>query len=251
MTAITRSVASDASGSVDRTARRVRAVLLDAGNTLFYEKPSRFDIYAGAARDLGLAAGADDVRRAMHAEHERLPWVEGETVRYTDRWFRAYVPAVFRSLGAPAARAERLVDELRERFRVSARFHLFPETAEVLDALRAGGARLAIVSNWSERLASRLEEMDLARRVDAVLISAVEGVEKPSPAIFERAVARLGVDLDDAIHVGDHPVKDVEGARAAGLRAWLIDRDGGAPEREGMPTIRSLRELVPMIGDAA
>lgn len=247
MTPPSQPVAHGARAAGSSSPTQLRAVFFDAGNTLFFEKPSRFEIYAAAARDLGLGVAGDDVRRAMLAEHDRLPAVDGEAVRYTDRWFRAYVPAVFRSLGAGPDRLEGFADELLQRFRRTARFHLFPETLEVLDALRARGVRTAIVSNWSARLAKHLDDLDLTRRFDAVLISAVEGLEKPDRALFARALERLGVEPGEAIHVGDHPVKDVEGARAAGLRALLVDRE--ASTAGGTDAIPSLRPILTIVGE--
>jgi putative hydrolase of the HAD superfamily len=184
----------------------------------------------------------------MEAEHDRLPRVDGESCRYTDRWFRAYVPAVFRSLGAPAETLGGITEELLARFRREALLRLFPETLETLDRLRARGIRLAVVSNWSPRLLGHLERLGLSSRIDAALVSAVEGVEKPDPALFARALARLGVGAREAVHVGDHPVKDVAGAASAGIRPILLDRAGaGAPR--GVEAIRSLRELDDLLGD--
>ena len=59
---------------------------------------------------------------------------------------------------------------------------------------------------------------------DTVLISDAEGVSKPDPEIFRRALERLGVDAAHACYIGNHPEVDVAGARAAGLKAvWRRD----------------------------
>jgi putative hydrolase of the HAD superfamily len=116
-----------------------------------------------------------------------------------------------------------------------------------LDELRAAGIRTAVVSNWSPRLPGHLDRLDLSSRLDAVVVSALEGVEKPDPALFARALARLGVGAREAIHVGDHAVKDLDGAAAAGIRGILIDRTG-ASERAGVESIRSLREIPSLLG---
>jgi putative hydrolase of the HAD superfamily len=79
--------------------------------------------------------------------------------------------------------------------------------------------------------------------VDAVVISAELGVAKPDPAIFNAALERLGAVAGDALHVGDSIEADVEGARAAGIEAVLVARDGaGAPA--GVRAVASLDELV-------
>lgn len=131
-----------------------------------------------------------------------------------------------------------VVDALLEAIR----FRVYPEVPEALARLRADGARLAIVSNWDVSLHDVLERTGLRPLVDAVVISAVEGVAKPDPAIFAAALQRLGVSAQHATHVGDSVEHDVAGARAAGLQAVLVVRDGGAPPA-GVRAIRTLAEL--------
>ena len=235
--------------AIPETPAPIRAILFDAGNTLFFERPTRFEIYTAAAKELGLAVDLERVRRVMHEQHERVPPADG-AARYTDAWFERYVPAVYRSLGASDTMLVGLVASLRDRYRRTAVIQLFPETARVLGELRKVGIRLGIVSNWSPRLRHHLESLAITPLFDAVLISAVEGVEKPAPEIFLRACSRLGVNPNETLHVGDHRVNDVEGAERAGLRGIWIDREGRA-EVAGPPAIRSLDALLPLVGAIA
>jgi FMN phosphatase YigB (HAD superfamily) len=59
---------------------------------------------------------------------------------------------------------------------------------------------------------------------------------KPHPTIFQTALDRVGVGAGEAAMVGDSPAEDVEGARALGLRAILVDRDDRHPDVEGRVT---------------
>ena len=70
----------------------------------------------------------------------------------------------------------------------------------------------------------------------------MEGVAKPDPAIFERALARAGVAPHEALHVGDSLREDYHGARAAGLSALLLERHGTGPA--GISTIQSLEGVL-------
>jgi putative hydrolase of the HAD superfamily len=99
------------------------------------------------------------------------------------------------------------------------------------------------VSNWDHSLHERLAETGLAELVDGAVASAELGVAKPDRAIFDHALELAGVPAEAALHVGDSPVEDISGALAAGLRAVLIDRGGGASAPEGTPVIASLAEL--------
>ena len=134
---------------------------------------------------------------------------------------------------------------VRQAMLESLQFRLFPDAQPALRALRRSGVRLVVVSNWDWSLPEWIERVGLAELVDGVVSSAVVGVPKPSPAIFRVALDVAGVGPAQALHVGDSMASDVEGARAAGVRAVLIARGGGATE--GVEAIRSLEELPSLI----
>jgi putative hydrolase of the HAD superfamily len=107
------------------------------------------------------------------------------------------------------------------------RFAPFADAAPALEALRARGLRLVCVSNWDCSLARVLERCGLLDRLDGFVSSAETGARKPDPAIFGPALAIAGCEPEEALHVGDSPEEDLEAARGAGIRALLIDREGG------------------------
>jgi putative hydrolase of the HAD superfamily len=119
----------------------------------------------------------------------------------------------------------------------SIRFSAYPDVAPALEELRARGLRLVVASNWDCSLPQVLADAGLLPLVDGVVASAVVGADKPAAAVFEAALRLAGSDASRAVHVGDSPAKDVEGARRAGIRAVLIDRETGQGE------IASLAEL--------
>lgn len=125
--------------------------------------------------------------------------------------------------GLPAALADTLRSDFRAGFPGAC--VLFPDALSTLAALRAAGFKLGLITNGSVRMQSgKLECLALPVMFDTVLISDAEGVSKPDPAIFHRALERLGVDAAHACYVGNHPEIDVAGARAAGLKAvWRRD----------------------------
>src|SRR5690606_27705790 len=96
----------------------------------------------------------------------------------------------------------------------------------------------------------RSEQAGLAASFDVIVDSHFEGVEKPHPEIFRRALARLGVTAAAAAFVGDIWSIDVEGSRAAGLRPILLDVTGGYADRE-CERIAPLAELRERLGLAA
>ncbi len=126
---------------------------------------------------------------------------------------------------------------------------LFPDAARTLSSLRAGGFKLGLITNGSVRMQSgKLKCLSLEPAFDTVLISDAEGVSKPDPEIFRRALERLGTMADRAVFVGDHPDVDVSGARGAGMKSvWRLDR---AVSRtvEADAIIEELSDLLQVLG---
>jgi putative hydrolase of the HAD superfamily len=219
-----------------------KAVFFDAGNTLFTERTSRGDLYARVAARHGVVCSAAEAGAAMHAVHEALPPMVDGHFRYSDGWFRVYIRKVFDRLGAaesPTAEVER---ELFDTFQRSDSFRVFDDVRPALARCRARGLWLGVISNWSPALPVLLGRLGLADSFDAVLTSAEELLEKPDVRLFERAVAIAGCAPRDALHVGDRPDADHDGARAAGLRAVLLDR-AGTNGSDGVTWIGSLDAL--------
>ncbi len=109
----------------------------------------------------------------------------------------------------------------------------------MLSALHADGLLVGIIANtWPDppRLLRReLEEFGVAAQFDTIVLSSEGGARKPDAAIFERALAALGVDATHALHVGDRLVDDIEGAGAVGMltaQALWFGADAGAAEVE-------------------
>jgi putative hydrolase of the HAD superfamily len=109
-------------------------------------------------------------------------------------------------------------------------FDLFDDVPPVLDDLRQRGLKLGIVSNTGRDVDEFLKHHNL--RFDAALSSRVHGKVKPHPTIFQAVLDRLGVPAERAAMVGDSPEDDLEGARALGMKALLVDREGLYPEAE-------------------
>jgi putative hydrolase of the HAD superfamily len=129
----------------------------------------------------------------------------------------------------------------------------------LLEALRARGVRLGVVANhWPEPawiVRDEIERLGVAARVDAVVLAGEVGARKPDPAIFERALAELGVDATAVLHVGDRLEEDVAGAAALGMstaQALWFDADdtpaGVEPDYLAftpMDVLNAVRRLAP------
>jgi HAD superfamily hydrolase (TIGR01509 family) len=226
----------------------IRAVFLDAGNTLV---GLDYETIADRIRADGHDADAPRVRVAELRARVRLdPHLAARASTETADVFTRYVRYVLEELGiAWGERSPALVQDLRA---VHPPFGLWtvrlPEAPGALEALRRLGLRLAVVSNSNGTVARLLEHLDLARWFDAVVDSAVVGFEKPDPRIFRHAADLVGVQPAEAVHVGDLYSVDVLGARAAGVRAILLDPAGAWQLSDDCPRAPDVAAAARLIG---
>ena len=129
---------------------------------------------------------------------------------------------------------------------------LYDDAVPMLQHLRDAGFKLAIVSNWDTPLDPLTERLEIAHYFDAIVASHDARVKsaKPDPHIFHYTLAAIGVSAEEVVHVGDTYEADIIGAKNAGIRPILIDRDG-TQAGKWEETIQSLPELVEFLsGDA-
>ena len=126
----------------------------------------------------------------------------------------------------------------REAGRSHDNFELYEDVHPVLEELRRHGLRIGLVSNTARDLPAFVAHHALD--VDAAISSGAHGRVKPHRSIFEAMLRELDVMPSRAAMVGDSPRDDIEGARALGMRAFLVDRDGRYREAEALPDLLAL-----------
>lgn len=104
----------------------------------------------------------------------------------------------------------------------------FPDTVPILESLKAKGVPMGIISNYGTHLLDLLPKLELFDYFNFVIVSAIVGVTKPHPRIFEIAIEEAGVPPEQILYVGDNYLDDVVGANNVGMDAVLINR----PERQ-------------------
>lgn len=222
---------------------RPAAVLLDALGTLVHLEPPGPRLRIALRERAGLAVSEAAAADAIRAEivHYRAHMARGSDAQGLAELRAECAEVVRTALGPPAAEvpSEAMLAALLDAIHFTA----YPDSAPVLRELRAAGLRLVVASNWDVSLHEALEKTGLAPLLDGAVASAELGSAKPDRVIFDHALALAGVGTEAALHVGDSPWADVAGARAAGLRAVLVHREGPVPEGVQAPVIRSLSEL--------
>ena len=206
----------------------VRAVFLDALGTLVELEPPWLSL-----RDRVPAEVSDErLEEALRAE----------MAYYRDHAHEGRDEASLADLRERCAAivSERLDMEVTAAELVEAiRFDAYPDALPALRELRERGLSLVAVSNWDCSLPAVLERCGLGVMLDGAVSSAAAGARKPDPAIFEPALELAGCAPEEALHVGDTPEEDIEGAWAAGIRPLLIDRNGNGGD---ISSLRQIRE---------
>lgn len=222
-----------------------RAVLLDAAGTLIDIARPLGDAYSGLASEFGADLDPDTLTAGFRTAFDdtppmAFPGLHGADLERAERgWWRAVVERVTREAGG-VPEFDPYFDRLHAHYASAQAWRVFHEAPGVLAALRDRSLRLAVVSNFDSRLPPLLEALGLAPFFDAVVCSGAVGAAKPDGAIFARALAVLGVDAREALHVGDSRVNDYDGARAAGIEALLVDRGATTGRAGAIPDLRGI-----------
>ena len=156
-------------------------------------------------------AALDSLQRHPELVHDDEIWIE-------------FTEGIVRGMGGDADGARGCAEELVRAWEQHERFTLYEDALPALDALREHGLKIGLISNGSRDLEEFVSHHRLD--VDCAIGSRAFGRTKPHPEIFRHALGLLGTEPEAAAMVGDSYEDDIEGARALGMKAFLLDRDG-------------------------
>jgi putative hydrolase of the HAD superfamily len=196
-------------------------LFFDAGGTLVFPN---FQLIAEKLSARGPRVAPEELERGE--PRARLLLDDPELIRTSDdnsRW-KLYFETIFRFCGVtdlPVVRA--VLEELQAIHRVNNLWEIVPpDVAPALEALQ-GRFRLSVISNANGTVREKLRRVGLLGYFETVLDSHEEGVEKPDPRIFRKALERTGALAAQSLYIGDMYHIDVAGARAAGMEVVLLD----------------------------
>jgi HAD superfamily hydrolase (TIGR01662 family) len=223
---------------VEELVERLKAVLFDVDFTLARPGPELMpEGYVTCGRQYGLeldfaryeqarAAALVDLKRHPDLDHDEEIWIE-----FTER--------IVKGMGGEPPASHTVAVELTSRWQRHENFELYDDVRPVLDELRRDGVKIGLVSNSARDIQEFARHHALA--VDAGISSFHHGKTKPHASIFRAVLDLLEVEAPDAVMVGDTVADDIDGARAVGMHAILVDRLGIYPDYE--PRLDDLRPL--------
>jgi HAD superfamily hydrolase (TIGR01549 family) len=233
-------------GSIAAGPRRTDAVLFDFHGTLAQVEDAVTWVRAAAAEcgtalDVAHATILADrlvtAGRAGGPLPARVPphlievWAARDLYEYAHR---AAFTGLAETVDTPI---EGLAEALYERILSPRGWRAYADAAATMAALKAAGKRIGIVSNIGFDIRPMFEAYGLADYVDAYVLSYEIGRVKPDPAIFEYACAKLQVDPENALMVGDTPADAA--AVAIGCAAYLVPA-AGPGVANGLAAVRLL-----------
>jgi putative hydrolase of the HAD superfamily len=199
--------------------RAIRAVSFDVGGTLIEPWPSVGHVYAKVAALHGIKNLSPELLNKNFA----AAWKVKQNFNHTKADWSALVEKSFAGL-ANASQCDAFFPDLYERFAQTGAWTVFDDVFPTLEMLSQRGLRLAVVSNWDERLRILLPALGLDRFFKTIVVSCEVGAPKPSFEIFNAAARQLEIAANEVLHVGDSFEEDVTGAEAAGFNAIWICR---------------------------
>ena len=214
----------------------IRAVVFDLYETLVTEAhglPTR-------ASSLGPALGLDPKAYRPEWKARRPRIVVGE-LSFSD----ALTEISTKLTGQADEDAIQHICEQRIREKIEACARPDSRVASLIAALGKAGVRLGVVSNGFKEDVLPWPRCALAPAFHATAFSCDEGVAKPSPEIYRRAIERLGVRPEGAVFVGDGGDNELAGAEQIGLRAFRATWFAQNPTATGTwPPLDSPQDLL-------
>ncbi|KAJ7045612.1 HAD-like domain-containing protein [Mycena alexandri] len=197
-------------------------------------------------RSFGIALRQLQAEKPLYGNHKSSWW--SEVVRRTALEAGADSNVLEDSLSL-------IMPRLMASFGSKEGYKPFDDSFGVLDALHSLNLRTAVVSNGDSRMLSVLRDLGFPLFLSPIILSEIEAVEKPSSEIFQLAVQRVNVDLEEPIvpsecvHVGDELECDYHGAKNAGMNALLLERTGAEKQvtngvEEAVPDLHKVLDWV-------
>ena len=226
----------------------IRAVTFDVGSTLLYPSPSVAETFVSSAREYGYDIPVEEAEShidacwALYYEEYRRDgdfWCHHEGCKHI--WYIQY--ALLCERCGVVAHKDDVVDATYRAFLRGHHWGIYEDVVETLRALQDRGVTLGVISNWDTDLLNILADLGLSRYFADIIPSALVGLRKPNPALFELALERLGVSPGECLHVGDADDADGEGPLAAGMHSLIIDRHAGV-HAPGLTVIHDLSHVL-------
>ncbi len=230
----------------------IKAVFFDLYQTLIDYDPPRETELARIINDYGIEVTTEMIHRPMviadefiYKEHSRLP-ITKRSKSEQKNLFSQYQTIILKEAGIDPT-PELITHNITKMHQVNFHRVLFDDVLPALKQLEKNELILGLISNIDRDISPLFDKLGLTPLLKVVVTSLDFGFHKPQPEIFHEAATQAGVIVNESIYVGDQYRIDVLGAKEAGMRGILIDRNGFFNNNIDEPIIRDLNQLVDYI----
>ena len=226
----------------------LKAIFFDLYGTIAGFEPGRFEVQSMACAEFGITLTPEGVLRgyadadAYMGRENAVHHIGRRTPAERNAFFAEYQRRIILGSGVDVSleTAGKIWVRIQQ---IPYDLAPYPDSAPTLRILRNRGLLTGLISNMDIGGDQLVTKIGLAGLFHVAVTSGDVGAAKPDPAIFRAALSRAGVHAHEAVHVGDQPSSDVQGALAVGIRPVLLDRDLNLPRYRECPRIESLAEL--------
>ena len=211
----------------------IQVISFDAVGTLIHPDPPVEVVYAQFANQFGIRVTPDEIRQRLKMAARSGPppahrGHPGEGRKYAYQWWRGFVQRVFQ----PYINGRRVpfFDELFRYFESPSAWQLDPAVPRLFNTLSNRGIKIVLASNFDDRLRSLARAFAIDTWIDRYFLSMELGYPKSSPEFYQKMIDELGLHAKELIHIGDHPIEDVQIPHRVGIRTHLVQHHLPAPQ---------------------
>jgi putative hydrolase of the HAD superfamily len=226
----------------------IKAVFFDLYFTLVKYEPSQEEIEADMLHKFGIDVSAERLRGPLAQANDTIykELVDRPLSQRSKEDTMALYARFHRNIlkGAGLEAGENVImGLLAGQFQAKMKLALFDDVLPALDDLKKRGLTVGLISNIERSMSGALDELGLSSKLDVIVTSLDAGANKPQPEIFRYAMKKVNVTPAQSIYIGDQYLVDVIGAKSAGMKGILLDRDSRHEEIADSPRIKSLSEV--------
>ena len=230
--------------------KNIEIISFDAGFTLLEPNPSFGGILAAEAELLGYRCEPEILNERLFRAHHKYVQVSRNLgkgmyacqIQSKYFWDKITIEAFGQFIDSKDA--QQLADECYDRLSTGKAWRLFDDVLPTLNYLSEKGYRLIVLSNWDDRLPNILKELGIAEHFEKIYCSTHTGAEKPDRDFFQYAMDDLKVHPSLIMHIGDHPVDDLQGANNMGMKGAVVKRNITISPMSPDPTDFSINSLM-------
>lgn len=210
-----------------------KVIFFDAVGTLFGIRGSVGEIYSVIAGEFGVNVAADCLDAAFFESFKASPPLAFSQVQLSQipelefNWWQAIAETTFAATGVREQFTDfsAFFEQLYSYFATAEPWYVYDDVVPALKRWQEAGFELGIISNFDSRINQVLTALELRDFFGTITISSFSGTAKPNPGIFVVALEKHDCLPQEAWHIGDNLAEDYQGAKAAGIRPFLIKRN--------------------------